>query len=71
MEIVVVSRESIVWGKDDEEVRGMPKTHYLPEDQLHYVWDNELAPALTVGPGDTVVYHAREVSDGQITSPWA
>jgi acetamidase/formamidase len=52
---------------DDEEVRGMAKTHYFPEDQIHYVWDNELAPALTVEPGDTVVYHTREVSDGQIT----
>ena len=45
----------------------MPKTHYFPEDQIHYVWDNELAPALTVEPGDTVVYHTREVSDGQAT----
>jgi acetamidase/formamidase len=45
----------------------MTKTHYFPEDQVHYVWDNELAPALTVEPGDTVVYHTREVSDGQIT----
>ena len=45
----------------------MPKTHYFPEDQVHYVWDNELAPALTVEPGDTVVYHTREVSDGQAT----
>ena len=45
----------------------MPKTHYFPEDQVHYVWDNELAPALTVEPGDPVVYHTREVSDGQAT----
>lgn len=45
----------------------MTKTHYFPEDQVHYVWDNELAPALAVEPGDTVVYHTREVSDGQIT----
>jgi acetamidase/formamidase len=45
----------------------MAKTHYFPEDQIQYVWDNELALALTVEPGDTVVYHTREVSDGQIT----
>ena len=45
----------------------MPQTHYFPEDRVHYVWDNELDPVLTVAPGDTVVYHTREVSDGQIT----
>jgi acetamidase/formamidase len=25
------------------------------EDLVHYVWDQELEPALTVEPGDTVV----------------
>ncbi len=44
----------------------MPKTHYFPEDRVHYVWDNKQEPVLTVEPGDTVVYHTREVSDGQI-----
>lgn len=45
----------------------MAQTHYFPEDRVHYVWDDELEPALTVAPGDTVVYRTREVSDGQIT----
>lgn len=45
----------------------MAKTHYHQEDLVHYVWDQELEPALTVEPGDTVVYQTREVSDGQIT----
>lgn len=45
----------------------MPQTHYFPEDRVHYLWDNELEPVLTVEPGDTVVYNTREVSDGQIT----
>jgi acetamidase/formamidase len=45
----------------------MAKTHYFPEDRVHYVWDNELEPAITIAPGDTVVYNTREVSDGQIT----
>ncbi|HET7479710.1 MAG TPA: acetamidase/formamidase family protein [Rubrobacteraceae bacterium] len=45
----------------------MARTHYFPEDRVHYVWDNELEPAITVSPGDTVVYNTREVSDGQIT----
>jgi acetamidase/formamidase len=44
----------------------MPKTHYFPDDRIHHVWDNEQEPVLTVEPGDTVVYHTREVSDGQI-----
>ena len=42
----------------------MPKTHYFPEDRIHHVWDNEQEPVLTVEPGDKVVYHTREVSDG-------
>ncbi len=45
----------------------MAQTHYFPEDRVHYLWDNELDPILTVAPGDTVVYHTREVSDGQIS----
>ncbi len=45
----------------------MAETHYYPENRVHYVWDNELDPALTVAPGDTVVYRTREVSDGQIS----
>ena len=45
----------------------MAETHYFPEDKVHYVWDNELDPALTVASGDTVVYRTREVSDGQIS----
>jgi len=44
----------------------MAQTHYFPEDRVHYVWDNEQEPVITVEPGDTVVYHTREVSDGQI-----
>ena len=45
----------------------MPETHYFSEDTVHYLWDNELDPALTISPGDTVVYRTREVSDGQIS----
>jgi acetamidase/formamidase len=44
----------------------VPKTHYFPDDKVHYLWDNELEPVLTAGSGDTVVYQTREVSDGQI-----
>jgi acetamidase/formamidase len=45
----------------------MARTHYFPDDRVHYLWDNEQEPVITVEPGDTVVYHTREVSDGQIT----
>ena len=45
----------------------MAQTRYYPEEKVHYLWDNELDPILTVAPGDTVVNHTREVSDGQIT----
>ena len=45
----------------------MAQTHYFPEDKVHYVWDDELDPIITVAPGDTVVYHTRDVTDGQIT----
>lgn len=45
----------------------MPETHYFSEDTVHYLWDNELEPALNISSGDTVVYRTREVSDGQIS----
>jgi acetamidase/formamidase len=45
----------------------MAQTHYFPEDKVHHVWDDELDPIITVAPGDTVVYHTRDVTDGQIT----
>ena len=28
----------------------MAQTHYYPEDEVHYIWDNELDPALTIAP---------------------
>ena len=38
----------------------MAQTRYYPEKKVHYLWDNELDPILTVAPGDTVVNHTRE-----------
>jgi acetamidase/formamidase len=56
-------------GKEREQGRFavMAQTHYFPEDKIHFLWDNELDPILTVAPGDTVVYRTRDVSDGQIS----
>jgi acetamidase/formamidase len=45
----------------------MARTHYFPEDRVHYTWDVTHAPALTVDSGDTVVVRTRDVSDNQIT----
>lgn len=45
----------------------MARTHYFPEDRVHYTWDRQGDPVLEVEPEDSVVYRTREVSDGQIT----
>lgn len=44
----------------------MPKTHYFPDDQVHFTWDAGNAPVLTIDSGDTVVVNTRDVSDNQI-----
>jgi acetamidase/formamidase len=44
----------------------MPKTHYFPDDQVHFTWDAGNAPVITIDSGDTVVVHTRDVSDDQI-----
>jgi acetamidase/formamidase len=45
----------------------MAKTHYFPSDEVHFTWDADQEPVLTVDSGDTVVVHTRDVSDNQIT----
>jgi acetamidase/formamidase len=45
----------------------MAKTHYFPEDQVHFTWDAGHAPILEIDSGDTVVVRTRDVSDNQIT----
>ena len=44
----------------------MAKTHYLPEEAVHFLWDASHEPVLTIESGDTVVVHTRDVSDNQI-----
>jgi acetamidase/formamidase len=39
----------------------------VPEDQVHYLWDEGNEPTLRVASGDEVTVRTREVSDGQIT----
>jgi acetamidase/formamidase len=47
-------------------------THYLPPEALHRAWDRGLAPALTIEPGDTVVFATIDAADGNIPPPfWA
>jgi acetamidase/formamidase len=45
----------------------MARTHYFPEDRVHFTWDAGHAPVITIGSGDTVVMTTRDVSDNQIT----
>jgi acetamidase/formamidase len=46
----------------------MPRTHYLPDEQVHFTWDTGNEPRLVVDSGDTVVVWTRDVSDNQIAS---
>jgi len=43
------------------------KEHFVPKDKVHTKWNNALPPALTVDPGDVVVFEAEEVTGGQLT----
>src|SRR5215210_3297108 len=40
------------------------RTHVLAPDPPHYVWDNSLAPRLTIQSGDTVTFETRDAGDG-------
>lgn len=44
----------------------MPRTHHLPDEQVHFTWDTANEPRLVVDSGDTVVVWTRDVSDNQI-----
>ncbi len=44
----------------------MPRTHYLPDEQVHFTWDAGNEPRIVVDSGDTVVVWTRDVSDNQI-----
>lgn len=46
----------------------MVRTHDLDPEQIHFRWDNALAPALTISSGDTVRFTLHENSAGQITA---
>ena len=39
-------------------------THRIGDGAIHTYFDNSLAPALTIQPGDTVVFDTREPSNG-------
>ncbi|MDQ7857728.1 MAG: acetamidase/formamidase family protein [Armatimonadota bacterium] len=44
----------------------MARTHYFPEDRVHFTWDVRHEPVLTVDSGDVVVVRTRDVSDNQV-----
>jgi acetamidase/formamidase len=41
--------------------------HTVPEDQVHYLWDEGNEPTLRIASGDEISVRTREVSDGQVT----
>jgi acetamidase/formamidase len=41
--------------------------HVLERGRVHYKWDNSLAPAIEVAPGDVLTCETLEVTDGQVT----
>ncbi|MCF8567659.1 acetamidase/formamidase family protein [Alicyclobacillus tolerans] len=43
----------------------MAKTHFFPNDKVHYTWDVAHEPVLRIQSGDTVIFETRDVSDGQ------
>jgi acetamidase/formamidase len=45
----------------------MPRTHRLDAGQVHYEWNNAIAPRLEIEPGDTVVFDTRDAADGYYT----
>jgi acetamidase/formamidase len=45
----------------------MARTHYLPDEQVHFTWDVGNEPRVVVDSGDTVVVWTRDVSDNQIS----
>src|ERR1700744_3116589 len=45
----------------------MPRTHHLPDEQVHFTWDAGNEPRVVVDSGDTVVVWTRDVADNQIT----
>jgi acetamidase/formamidase len=44
----------------------VPRTHYLPDERVHFTWDVGHEPVLEIESGDTVVVWTRDVSDNQI-----
>ena len=44
----------------------MARTHYFPEDRVHFAWDVGHEPVIAIDSGDTVVVETRDVSDNQI-----
>lgn len=43
----------------------LSKTHTFPEDRVHYTWEKDPQPVLTIDSGDQVNFFTREVADDQ------
>jgi acetamidase/formamidase len=42
--------------------------HTIHEHQSHLGWDNAQAPVVTISPGETIEFHTRDASGGQLTA---
>jgi acetamidase/formamidase len=42
------------------------REHTVTRDQIHFKWDNSLAPAVEIEPGDIVHFDTEEVTAGQL-----
>jgi acetamidase/formamidase len=42
------------------------RTHHFPSDRVHFTWDVDHEPVLTIASGETVVVQTRDVSDNQL-----
>ena len=45
----------------------MANTYQFPNDRVHYTWEKDPEPVLTIDSGDTIVFQTREVADDQFT----
>ncbi len=42
------------------------REHTISRETFHYKWDNSLAPAVEIAPGDVVHFDTEEVTSGQL-----
>jgi acetamidase/formamidase len=41
----------------------VPQLHYLDASEVHYAWDRDLSPRLSIDSGDSIIFETRDASD--------